>query len=103
EGAKVKAVYGDDFYKGMPVLTVNQFGEGEAWYLASSPEQTFLKDWLSELCSSRGIKSFIPSTPEDVETTIRYKDEQEYLFVLNHNADAAHIDLGNIVGTDMLT
>lgn len=46
EGAEVKATYGEDFYAGMPVLTVNRFGQGEAWYVASSPEQSFLNEWL---------------------------------------------------------
>lgn len=37
EGAEVIAEYGDDFYKGMPVVTRNTFGQGEAWYVASDP------------------------------------------------------------------
>src|SRR5690606_18696494 len=103
EGAEVKAVYGDDFYKGMPALTVNKFGEGEAWYLATSPEQAFLKDWLAQLCVSHGIEPFIHSLPEGVETTIRYKDDQQYLFVLNHNDETVQIDLGETTGIDLLT
>ena len=55
EGAEVKAVYGEDFYKGMPVVTVNRFGQGEAWYVASSPEQAFLQEWLPQVCADRGI------------------------------------------------
>ena len=31
--AEVLAVYGSDFYKGMPVLTRNRFGKGWAYYL----------------------------------------------------------------------
>jgi len=104
EGAEVKAVYGDDFYQGMPALTVNKFGEGEAWYLATSPEQAFLKDWLSQLCSDRGIEPFIHAVlPEGVETTVRYKDEQQFLFVLNHNEQTVQIDLGQTTGTDLIT
>ena len=104
EGAEVKAVYGDDFYQGMPALTVNKFGEGEAWYLATSPEHAFLKDWLSQLCSDRGIEPFIHDVlPEGVETTVRYKDEQQFLFVLNHNEQAVQIDLGQTAGTDLIT
>ncbi|WP_159888409.1 beta-galactosidase [Paenibacillus puerhi] len=103
EGAEVKAVYGDDFYRGMPALTVNKFGEGEAWYLATSPEEAFLQDWLSQLCASRGIRPHIASTPDGVETTLRSKDGQDYLFVLNHNETAVTVDLGERSGIDLLT
>ncbi|KRE69733.1 beta-galactosidase [Paenibacillus sp. Soil750] len=103
EGAEVKAVYGEDFYRGMPALTVNKFGAGEAWYMATSPEAAFLQDWLQLLCASRDIKPFLPTALEGVETTLRHKDGQEYLFVLNHNADAVTIDLGARIGIDLLT
>lgn len=103
EGAEVKAVYGDDFYRGMPALTVNKFGAGEAWYLATSPEAAFLQDWLPQLCASRGIAPLVPAAPEGVETTLRTKDGQDYLFVLNHNAEAAAVDLGERSGTELLT
>jgi beta-galactosidase len=103
EGAEVKAVYGEDFYRGMPALTVNKFGEGEAWYLATSPEPAFLRDWLLQLCSARGIEPLVPSVPEGVETTLRSKDGQGYLFVLNHNAEAVTVELGHRSGIDLLT
>lgn len=103
EGAEVKAVYGEDFYRGMPALTVNKFGSGEAWYVATSPEASFLQDWLSQLCASHGIKPHIPSAPAGVETTLRSKEGQDYLFVLNHNADAVTVELGDRAGIDLLT
>ncbi|MFC5701095.1 beta-galactosidase [Cohnella faecalis] len=103
EGAEVKAVYGDDFYAGMPALTVNKFGDGEAWYVATSPEPSFLQEWLPKLCAERGIEPLVASASEGVETTLRVKDGKEYLFVLNHNAQAASFDLGNRVGADLLT
>ncbi|MGO4106910.1 beta-galactosidase [Paenibacillus sp. YAF4_2] len=103
EGAEVKAVYGDDFYRGMPALTVNKFGAGEAWYLATSPEAAFLQEWLPQLCAARGIEPLVPTTPEGVETTIRTKDGQDYLFVLNHKADSVTVDLGQHSGINLLT
>lgn len=103
EGAEVKAVYGDDFYRGMPVLTVNKFGSGEAWYLATSPEAAFLRDWLPQLCASRGIAPLVPIPTEGVETTLRVKEGVEYLFVLNHNEAAATVDLGERSGTELIS
>jgi beta-galactosidase len=103
EGAVVKAVYGDDFYRGMPALTVNKFGEGEAWYLATSPEAAFLQDWLPRLCGSLGIAPLLPDLPEGVETTLRSKHGQGYMFLLNHNEDAVTINLGERMGTELLS
>jgi beta-galactosidase len=71
--------------------------------LATSPEAAFLQDWLSQLCASRGIAPLVPTAPEGVETTLRTKDGQDYLFVLNHNEDAVTVDLGEQSGIDLLT
>jgi len=103
EGAEVVAEYGEDFYKGMPALTVNKFGAGEAWYLATSPEPRFLRDWLPDLCASRGIEPLLEAAAEGIETAIREKNGTEFLFVLNHNADSKPIGLGSRKGVDLLT
>lgn len=103
EGAEVHAVYGDDFYRGMPALTRNQFGSGEAWYLAASAEPAFLQDWLSSLCASRGIEPLLASIPEGVETTLRVKDGKSYMFVMNHNAEAVTVDLTGKSGKELLS
>jgi beta-galactosidase len=101
EGAEVLAVYGEDFYAGSPVLTRNRYGAGEAWYVASSPEASFLQGFLGALCSGCGIEP-IPGKQPGVEVTLREKDGRSYLFVLNHNAEAVTVDLGSVQGTDLL-
>lgn len=80
EGAEVKAVYGDDFYRGMPALTINRFGAGEAWYVATSPDPDFLNDWLPRMCAFRGVAPDLAGAPEGVETSVREKDGSAYLF-----------------------
>ncbi|WP_308638505.1 beta-galactosidase [Paenibacillus silvisoli] len=102
EGADVLAVYGDDFYAGMPVLTRNQFGSGSAWYVASSPDEAFLRGFVKELCSRHGIAP-LPGKAPGVEITRRAIDNRSYLFVLNHNAAPVTIDLGSESGTDLIT
>ncbi|KGP82241.1 MULTISPECIES: beta-galactosidase [unclassified Paenibacillus] len=102
EGAEVIAEYGDDFYKGMPVVTRNTFGQGEAWYVASDPEDRFLDDLLGQLAAVKNIDSLL-NTPEGVEVTARTKDGQQYLFVMNHNAAAQSYDLGKAKAHDLLT
>lgn len=94
ETAEVIAEYGSDFYKGMPALTVNRFGQGEAWYVATSPDSEFLGALLSGLCQSAGIEPILPPVP-GVEVTERRKDGRSYVFVLNHGASEASMPLGD--------
>lgn len=103
EGAEVVAEYGEDFYKGMPALTVNRFGSGEAWYLATSPEAAFLREWLPKLCERAGVRPLLEEVPSGIETTLRVKDGKRLLFVLNHNADSVSVKLIGNGGTDLLS
>ncbi|MEX1029648.1 MAG: beta-galactosidase [Paenibacillaceae bacterium] len=101
EGAEVVATYGADFYKGMPVVTRNRYGQGQAWYVASSPDQLFLTGLLESICAD---KSIVPTlvTPEGVEATRREKNGVSYLFLLNHTSKAQFVDVGSEEYTDML-
>ncbi|MBO9596769.1 MAG: Beta-galactosidase C-terminal domain, partial [Cohnella sp.] len=76
---------------------------GEAWYLATSPEAAFLRDWLPGLCAEAGVKPLLQEVPSGVETTLRVKDGKRLLFVLNHNADAVDVKLAGHAGTDLLS
>ncbi|MFC5652784.1 beta-galactosidase [Paenibacillus solisilvae] len=102
EGADILAEYGDDFYAGMPVLTRNQFGAGQAWYIASSPEASFLQGFLGELCKQHHIEA-LPGKQPNVEVTRRDKDGIGYLFIMNHQAGSTVIDLGSETGINLLT
>lgn len=48
-GASVEAVYDEDFYKGLPVLTKNTYGKGTAWYLAADPGMDFLTAFCTRI------------------------------------------------------
>ncbi|NMI02585.1 beta-galactosidase [Paenibacillus sp. SZ31] len=102
EGAEVIAEYGDDFYKGMPVVTRNTYGEGEAWYVASDPDERFLDGLLGQLATAKNVESLL-ETPEGVEVSARTKDGKPYLFVMNHNASTQSYDLGTAKAHDLLT
>ncbi|MCM3173522.1 beta-galactosidase [Paenibacillus sp. MER 99-2] len=102
EGAEVIAEYGEDFYQGMPVVTRNKFGKGEAWYVASDPEERFLDGLLGQLAADKNIHALL-ETPEGVEVSARTKDGKQYLFVMNHNAWAQSYDLGATKVRELLT
>lgn len=101
EGAEVIARYGSDFYKGMPVFTRNRFGAGEAYYVASSPDASFLTGFIANLCRDKGIQATLKA-PQGVEVSNRMKDGKSYTFVLNHNAESVTIPLGDQVYQELL-
>ncbi|WP_226530694.1 beta-galactosidase [Metabacillus niabensis] len=102
EGAEVLATYGEDFYKGMPVLTRNTFGKGQAWYVASSSDDEFLQDLVSHLAEEKGFQAEF-TAPVGVEITKRYKDGKCFLFVLNHTKEAGLVNIQNVTGINLLT
>ncbi|WNQ14222.1 beta-galactosidase [Paenibacillus aurantius] len=103
EGAEVNAVYGDDFYRNRPALTRNRFGEGSAWYLASSPEPAFLKEFTRGLCEEKGIHPHLKNVPQDVEVTCRSKDGKRFYFLLNHGDGERTVALDELRLMDLLS
>lgn len=102
EGAQVIAEYGEDFYKGMPSLTRNVYGKGEAYYVASDPESSFLDGLIDKIAADKRISPNLDA-PSGVEVSRRVKDGISYLFVLNFNPEAASYNLGDIQAEDLLT
>ncbi|MDO4338662.1 MAG: beta-galactosidase [Eubacteriales bacterium] len=84
EGAKELAVYQKDFYADTPVITVNRFGKGKAYYMGTRSSKEFYKVFLRNILEEQGILPVLKA-PEGVEATERFKGEKGYLFVLNHN------------------
>lgn len=94
EGADVIAEYGSDFYEGMPNLTRNRFGRGEAWYIATSPEAAFLQEFVAHLCSAKGISAPL-AAPVGVEVIERKKDGRTYTFLMNHSDEEKTVELSS--------
>ena len=70
--AKALAVYGDDFYAGMPCLTKNTYGEGVAYYIGTEPSDEFLADFTAAICKERGIEPVY----EAANTPLRQEKQQ---------------------------
>ncbi|MDP4181521.1 MAG: beta-galactosidase [Bacillota bacterium] len=101
EDAKALASYGKDFYAGMPALTVNEYGRGKAYYIASDPEERFIKGFIRQICSEKGIEGLFETAP-GVEITQRFKNESEFTFILNHNDYPVDINLKDLNFKDLL-
>ena len=94
EGARVLAVYRSQFYQGSPALTVNAFGKGQAWYVASRNEERFLQDFCTHQVTSLGLRrTLLTDLPEGVTAQMRTDGKKEYVFLLNFARQAQSIDL----------
>lgn len=83
-GAKTLGVYGGDFYKGEPALTVNEFGKGKAYYLAAAAEDEFYRDFYCRLVKEAGVKRALRAElPAGVEACLREEGNTRFVFLQN--------------------
>jgi beta-galactosidase len=68
--AEPLAVYKGDYYKDKPAVTVNKFGKGYAYYIASDLKNPFSRDFLTYVCSKHGITPSL-EVPDGVEVVSR--------------------------------
>ncbi len=84
EGAEVLATYGEDFYKGMPAVTVNCYGKGKAYYMAFRGEDDFTDAITDRLLRECGITSdFDGDFPYGMTAHSRTDGETLYVFLQN--------------------
>ncbi len=104
EGAQVLATYGENFYVGEAALTVNDFGKGRAYYLATVPESAALSGILAQLCAEKNIAPPLQIAPiANLEITERVSsDGQSLFYLLNHNAAAVTVSLPQAKFTDLI-
>ncbi len=89
--AEVKAVYEDDFYKGMPAVTVNSYGKGKAYYIATAVERAYLDKLYCEILKESEV-SPVMDTQGEIEVTARNRDGERIVFFINHGKEDGAID-----------
>jgi beta-galactosidase len=100
--AEALAEYGSDYFKGSPALTVNRFGEGRAYYVATLPDHAFLREFLRQVCAEQGVNPVVEA-PANVEAVVRASADNEYLFIMNHNYEPVEVTLPEGGYFDLLT
>lgn len=94
EGATAQAVYGGDFYAGRPALTVNHFGEGKAWYVASRNDAAFQSDFLMAIAQQLGLpRALDTALPPGVTAQRRTDGDSEFIIVQNYSDKAKDVAL----------
>lgn len=103
EGAEALAYYKEDFYAGLPALTVNQFGAGKAYYIASRNKGEFHLDLFTKLVEELGLKKVIEGKlPEGVTAQSRTDGEYDYIYLFNFSREAKEVELMDSVYTDLI-
>ena len=97
EGATVLATYKNDFYAGMPALTVNRYGNGRVYYLAARPEGDAFLDALTKLLvKDVGLtRTLEVDLPEGVTVQQRSGGGRTFYFLHNFRHEPQSIDLGS--------
>jgi len=95
EGAQVLATYGSDFYAGRPALTVNPYGKGKAYYMASRNGDDFLSAFYGKLADDLKLLRALPvDLPGGVTAQLRTDGENKFVFVMNFNNAPVTVPLG---------
>jgi beta-galactosidase len=89
----VLATYRDDFYAGRPAVTVNRFGKGKAWHVASRNDLPFQRDFFAAIINELALPRAIEATPPGVVATARTDGETTWVFVQNFTAQQQLVTL----------
>jgi len=104
ETAETLAVYGDDFYKGRAAVTVNKFGEGKAYYIASRTKEDFNDTFYSFLINNLNLKHAINTDlPYGVTAQIRTDGKNSYIFLMNFNNEEKKIQTCDCIYYDLIS
>lgn len=96
EGAEKIAEYNCGFYKGTPTITVNQFGRGYAYYVASSSNQNFFNVFIGDVMERHSqIQSMICGKGLDIKE--RLNGDKRLFFVMNPGSDSIKAELNGVL------
>ncbi len=102
ESAQTIGVFANDYHANHPALTVNAFGQGHAYYLATQPNDEFLLALTQKLCQEAHVSPVMQS-PKGVEVTKRVRaDGREVYFLLNHTEHKQAVKLSAGTFTSLL-
>lgn len=82
--AKAYAVYNDDFYGGIPAVTMNRYCSGVAYYVGTVCGEDFYSSLAGNVMMQTGIPK-LKGLPDGVEVTTRTNGLDEYIFFFNNS------------------
>lgn len=101
-GASSLAEYASDFYAGEPAVTVNDYGNGKAYYIAARDSGELKSEIIESIIEDLSIERNIKSAPEGVTAHSREDESYKYIFIENYTAESVKAELYSR-GVDMET
>jgi beta-galactosidase len=90
ESAVAVGTYDEDYYAGKSAITINGFGRGQAYYLATRMQEDFLDDLYRSMAAQLRLKHAIRAVlPEGVTAQRR----GSYIFLSNFLSEAQAVEL----------
>ncbi|WP_435736607.1 beta-galactosidase [Cellulosimicrobium sp. PMB13] len=100
DGATVLATFADGHLAGGPAVTRHVHGAGEAWYVATVPDEGLLGDVLGAALDRAGVAPVLPAA--DDAPGVEVVRRGDVLFVLNHTTGPVTVPVGGHL-LDLLT
>jgi beta-galactosidase len=97
ENAQIVAAYASEFYEGMPALTVNTHGAGQAYYIAPRTDEAFLDAFYGRLIERAGLANGVFTAPTGVSIQMRESDTMRCWFVMNFTAEEQTVRVNEAV------
>jgi beta-galactosidase len=86
--AEVLCTYNDDFFADKPAITVNNYGQGKAYYQACRMQPDFHSMFYNKVIDSLNINPAIKADlPDGVTAQRRTNDEQNFIFLMNFSKE----------------
>ena len=89
--ARVAGRYEGAYCAVEPAVALNASGSGHALYVGTIGDRALTDAIVSWLVDTTGVGSS-PPTPDGVEAVSRWKDGQQFLFLMNHAAEEQTIE-----------
>ena len=94
ENAEVLARYTTDYYKGMPALTRNRYGNGSAYYVAARTLNDFDTKFFGNIIDELELRRAIDiELPLGVNAQLREDEENKYIFLMNFSEEEKSVVL----------
>lgn len=103
QGCEVEATFTNGYAAGKPAITRHRYGRGQAYYVATQPDENFLQTFFDSIRTELSIAGPIKGDIGVEGTVRRHQDGRAFLFVVNHLAKQASVDFGTEGGIDVLS
>ena len=95
ESAQTLAAYSSEFYAGYPALTVNAYGQGQAYYIAARTDEQFLVDFYGSLMERLRLENPLGcSLPAGMTVQSREDDQRRFAFLMNFSGQPQSVEVG---------